>query len=141
MFPDVPLALDALTAAGIRLCVISNFVWGLPELIHDLELARHFERLVVSARVGFQKPNPGIFQHALEVMQVAPDRAMHVGDSYRADVVGARKLGIGAALIARGPNDQARVRDEHSDPDLVVVSDLNDLLDLFGIERPVASPA
>ena len=35
------------------------------ELIHDLELARHFEKLVISARVGFQKPNPGIFQHAL----------------------------------------------------------------------------
>ena len=141
VFPDVPLALDALQGAGIRLCVISNFVWGLPELIHDLELARHFEKLVVSARVGFQKPNPGIFQHALEVMQVAPERAMHVGDSYRADVLGARKLGINAALIARGPNDPARLRDDHSDPDLVVLSDLNDLLDLFGIERPVASPA
>ena len=141
VFPDVMPALDALTAAGIRLCVISNFVWGAPELIHDLELARHFERLVISARVGFQKPNPGIFQHALDQMQVAPERAMHVGDSYRADVMGARRLGMSAALIARGPNDPARLRHEHSDPDLVVLSDLNDLLDLFGIERPVASPA
>jgi putative hydrolase of the HAD superfamily len=141
VFPDVMPALDALTAASIRLCVISNFVWGAPELIHDLELARHFERLVISARVGFQKPNPGIFQHALDQMQVGPERAMHVGDSYRADILGARRLGISAALIARGPNDPARLRAEHSDPDLVVLSDLNDLLDLFGIERPVASPA
>ncbi len=141
VFPDVTPALDALRAAGIRLCVISNFVWGAPELIHDLELAAHFEKLVISARVGFQKPNPGIFQHALEQMAVTPDKAMHVGDSYRADVIGARKAGIHAALIARGPNDPARLRDEHDDPDLVVLSDLNDLLDLFGIERPVASPA
>jgi FMN phosphatase YigB (HAD superfamily) len=66
---------------------------------------------------------------------------MHVGDSYRADVLGARRLGIRAALIARGSNDPARLRDEHSDPDLLVLSDLNDLLELFGIERPVASPA
>ena len=73
-------------AAGMRLCVISNFVWGAPELIHDLELARHFEQLVISARVGFQKPNPGIFRHALEPMNVEPERAMHVGDSYRADM-------------------------------------------------------
>jgi putative hydrolase of the HAD superfamily len=141
VFPDVMPALDALQAAGIRLCVISNFVWGAPELIHDLELARHFEKLVISARVGFQKPNPGIFQHALEQMRVAPAGAMHVGDSYRADVLGARRLSIRAALIARGPNDPARLRGEHSDPDLLVLSDLNDLLDLFGIERPVASPA
>ena len=141
VYPDVSPALDSLTDAGIRLCVISNFVWGAPERIHDLELARHFEALIVSARVGFQKPNPGIFQRALEQMRVAPERAMHVGDSYRADVLGARRLGIGAALIARGPNDPARLRDQYSDPDLVVLSDLNDLLDLFGIERPVASPA
>ena len=141
VYPDVMPALDALNAAGLRLCVISNFVWGAPELIHDLELARHFEKLVISARVGFQKPNPGIFQHALEQMSVAPERAMHVGDSYRADVVGARRLGIRAALIARGRTDPARLRDEHSDPDLVVLHDLNDLLDMFAIERPVASPA
>ena len=137
----MPAALDALTNAGVRLCVISNFVWSAPELIHDLELVGHFEKLVISARVGFQKPNPGIFQHALEQMAVTPDKAMHVGDSYRADVIGARKAGIRAALIARGANDPARLRDEHADPDLLVLSDLNDLLDLFGIERPVASPA
>jgi putative hydrolase of the HAD superfamily len=143
VFPDVPLALDALIAAGIRLCVISNFVWGLPELIHDLELARHFERLVVSARVGFQKPNPGIFQHALDVMQVAPERAMHVGDSYRADIVGARRLGIRAVLIARDSGDAARlgIVQDHDDPGLEIVTDLNELLDLLDIERPVASPA
>jgi putative hydrolase of the HAD superfamily len=141
VYPDVTPALDAMTAAGIRLCVISNFVWGGVELIHDLELARHFEELVVSARVGFQKPNPGIFRHALKQMNVEPSRAMHVGDSYRADVVGARGVGIRAALIARGAPDPARVRDEHADPDLVVLGDLNDLLDIFEIERPVASPA
>jgi putative hydrolase of the HAD superfamily len=143
VFPDVPLALDALTDAGIRLCVISNFVWGLPELIHDLELSRHFERLVVSARVGFQKPNPGIFQHALDVMQVAPEKAMHVGDSYRADIAGARGVGIHAVLIARDAGDAARlgIKQDYDDSDLEIVSDLNDLLDLLGIERPVASPA
>jgi FMN phosphatase YigB (HAD superfamily) len=74
-------------------------------------------------------------------MHVAPERAMHVGDSYRADVIGARRLGIRAALIARGTGDPAQLRDEHSDPDLVVLSDLFDLLELMGIERPVASPA
>jgi FMN phosphatase YigB (HAD superfamily) len=74
-------------------------------------------------------------------MAVAPEHAMHVGDSYRADVMGARRLGIPAALIARGLDDPVRLRDEHSDPDLVVLTDLNDLLELFAIERPVASPA
>ena len=141
VYPDVLPTLDALRAAGLRLCVISNFVWGAPELIHDLELARHFEALVISARVGFQKPNPGIFRHALEQMRVTADKAMHVGDSYRADIIGARNQGITAVLIARGGADPARLREERADPDLIVIKDLNGLLDLLGIERPVAAPA
>ena len=128
--------------AGLRLCVISNFVWGAPELIHDLDLARHFEALVISARVGFQKPNEGIFRHALEVMNVAPENAIHVGDSYKADVQGARRLGIRRGdHRSQQRRDAARVREEHDDPDLLVVTDLMELLDLLGIERPALSPA
>lgn len=136
VFPDVMPALDALRAAGVRMGVISNFVWGGTELIHDLELARHFEALTVSARVGFQKPHPGIFKHALESLNVAPANAMHVGDSYKADVIGAHRVGIDAVLIDRSGGDLARVRDEHNDPDLAVIADLDELLDLLGIARP-----
>lgn len=141
VYPDVLPALDALRGAGLRLAVISNFVWGAPELIHDLELARHFDALTISARVGFQKPNPGIFRHALEQMRVAPERALHVGDSYRADIFGARRMGINAVLIARGGGDPARLREEHADPELPIISDLNELLDLLAIARPSALPA
>jgi putative hydrolase of the HAD superfamily len=141
VFPDVLPALDALRAAGVRLCVISNFVWGGPELIHDLELADQFEALVISSRVGFQKPNPGIFRHALQMMHVEPGRALHVGDSYRADVLGARRVGIEALLIARGGGDQARLRQEHDDPRLIVVHDLYELLERLAIARPLAAPA
>jgi putative hydrolase of the HAD superfamily len=141
VFPDVMPALDALRDNNVRLCVISNFVWGAPELIHDLELARHFEALVISARVGFQKPNPGIFNVALDRMRIEPARAWHVGDSYRADVVGARRVGINGVLIDRSGTDPARARDQHEDPELTVITDLFELLDLLGIERPALSPA
>lgn len=140
VFPDVMPALDALRAAGLRMGVISNFVWGGPELIHDLELAGHFDSVTVSARVGFQKPNEGIFRHALNSLGVTPDRALHIGDSYRADIVGARRLGIEAVLIDRGGTDLARVRDKHQDPALTVVGDLYGLLDLIGVERPTVMP-
>ncbi len=140
VFPDVLPALDALRAAGIRMGVISNFVWGGVELIHDLGLAKHFDALTVSARVGFQKPHEGIFKHALDALRVAPERAMHIGDSYRADVFGARRMGIRPVLIDRHGGDPARVRDEHKDPDLLVVRDLYELLDLLGIARPTHAP-
>lgn len=141
VFPDVMPALDALRGAGLRLCVISNFVWGAPELIHDLELARHFEHLVISARVGFQKPNPGIFQQALKVMEVEPGRALHVGDSYKADIAGARGVGVSPVLIDRSGGDPDLQRVERNDPDLAVVADLYDLLELLSIERPASATA
>jgi putative hydrolase of the HAD superfamily len=140
VYPDVMPALGALRAAGVRLGVISNFVWGGIELIHDLELAQHFEALTVSARVGFQKPHQGIFQHALDALRVTPEQALHVGDSYRADVFGARRIGMRAVLIDRYGADPARVRSEHDDPDLIVVHDLYELLDLVGIARPTHTP-
>ena len=141
VYPDVMPSLDAVRAEGIRLCVISNFVWGGPELLHDLELASKFDSLVVSARVGFQKPNPGIFKVALERMHVEPEHAWHVGDSYRADVVGARRVGINGVLIDRSGNDPARAREKHEDAELTVVTDLFELLELLDIERPALSPA
>ncbi|CAN5662964.1 HAD family hydrolase [soil metagenome] len=139
VYPDVEPAVRALRDAGLRLAVISNWVWGGPELMHDLELARHFEVLVISARVGFQKPHEGIFRLALERMRVEPARAVHVGDSYAADVLGARRVGIAPVLIDRQAADFARVRDERSDPDLPIVRDLFELLDLMGVDRPAGA--
>jgi putative hydrolase of the HAD superfamily len=139
VFPDVPPAVEALAAAGVRMAVVSNWLWGAPELFHDLELACHFEALIISAHVGYQKPHAGIFEHALERMGVDPPRAVHVGDNYRVDVVGARRLGITPVLIDRRSDDPARVRDENNDPDLPVIRDLFELLDLLAVPRPVAA--
>ena len=72
VFPDVIPALNAMREAGLRLGVVSNWGWAAPELLQTLELAQHFEVLSVSARVGYQKPHPAIFFHALELLGVTP---------------------------------------------------------------------
>lgn len=143
IFPDVLPSVEALREAGIRLGVISNWPWGGMELLHSLELARHFEALVISARVGYQKPHPSIFEHALELCGVAPAAALHVGDNHAADVVGARRVGISPVLIDRRRADHGRLRQELGEPELPIVHDLYGLLDLLGIERPAqaARPA
>ena len=53
---------------GLRLGVVSNWGWFAPELLQTLELARHFEVMSISARVGYQKPHRAIFEHALELL-------------------------------------------------------------------------
>jgi putative hydrolase of the HAD superfamily len=136
VYPDVLPAVGAMRDAGLRLAVVSNWVWGGPELMHDLDLARHFETLVVSARVGFQKPHPGIFRLALERMAATPEATVHVGDSYPADVMGARRVGISPVLIDRSGRDPSTVREERDDPALPIVHDLFQLLDLLGVDRP-----
>ena len=61
----------------------------------------HFEQVITSQDVRCYKPAPRIFERALEVMGVAPDRAMHVGDSLHSDVGGAKPLGITTAWVCR----------------------------------------
>jgi putative hydrolase of the HAD superfamily len=143
VYPDVLPALDALEAAGIRRAVISNFVWGAPDLLHDLDLASRFEALMISARVGYRKPHAGIFRHALDVTGVAPQQAIHVGDSYRGDAMGAAAAGIQPVLIAReGPGPLEGVAAQPAEgPDVPVIRDLLELVDLLGVERLAARPA
>jgi putative hydrolase of the HAD superfamily len=135
VFEDVAPALATLRDAGIRLCVISNWTWSLPELLHMLELAGRFDGLVTSARVGYEKPHRRIFEHALALMGVTADAAVHVGDSVHADVGGARRVGIAPVLIARGRHPHATLVGDRLDG-TPVIGDLHGLLGLVGLTSP-----
>src|SRR5918999_2151202 len=124
VFPDTYTALDGLKERGLIVGALSNWVWNLPELLHALDLVSHFDFIAASARIGFEKPRPEIFRHALAQAGVEPAEAIHVGDHLEADVGGARQLGIGAVLIDRdGHYAEAPVPD-----DVPVVKSLEDLL-------------
>jgi putative hydrolase of the HAD superfamily len=47
------------------------------------------------------KPHPAIFQAALAKANVAAHEAVHVGDDYRGDVVGAQNAKMHALFLAR----------------------------------------
>ncbi len=137
VYPDVEPSLVRLREEGIRLAIISNWLWEAPELFHEVGLSAHFEQLVVSARLGYDKPHPEIFRHALALMDVSPDRALHVGDSYPADILGARAAGISPVLIIRSVNDFARViAAKPPDDDVPVITDLYGLLELLAVAVP-----
>ncbi len=102
VYDDARDALEGLRAMGIRLGVISNATHGLPVRLRDVGLARHFEAITYSFETGVEKPDPRIFRTALQRLGVRAERAVHVGDAYEADVLGARGAGITPILIARG---------------------------------------
>jgi HAD superfamily hydrolase (TIGR01549 family) len=96
---EVPDALGRLRSAGYRLAVISNAESNLRDRLAGHRIDDCFEVLIISAEVGSEKPDPGIFRTALDRMGVPPERALHVGDFYEIDVLGARGVGIPAILL------------------------------------------
>jgi len=121
LYADVLPALDRLTGVGYRLGIVSNWSWNLRDRLRQVALHDRFEVVMGSAYAGCQKPNPAIFQQALGQMGVPAGRAVHVGDFYAADVVGARSVGMAAVLLDR----EGRARE----PDCPSVHDLWGLLD------------
>ncbi len=124
VFPDVLPTLFALKQRGLIVGAVSNWVWNLPELLHSLDLVGQFDFITASARVGFEKPHPRIFEEALEKAAVRPSEAIHVGDHLDADVHGAERLGIGAVLMDR----YERHRPEELPAGLPVIHSLDELL-------------
>jgi len=103
-YPDTKPALESARRQGWRMGVISN--WDnleLQQVLDGLGIGEFFDCVLPSAQAACAKPNPGIFTQALALMGVEAERAAHVGDSYHADVLGARGVGITGVLIARGP--------------------------------------
>ena len=101
-YADAPETLRELRARGLRLVVASNWDCSLPEVLERAGLAPLVDGVVASAMVGAAKPEPALFEAALEVAGAAPDRALHVGDSLSKDVEGAAGAGIAAVLLDRG---------------------------------------
>jgi putative hydrolase of the HAD superfamily len=99
VMPGVPHALQRLQALGVRLLVVSNSDGTVARSLEAAGLHRYFVHVVDSALVGFEKPDPRIFVHALGLAGTEPERTLHVGDLYHADVLGARGAGIHALLL------------------------------------------
>jgi putative hydrolase of the HAD superfamily len=79
LLPGAATALAALRRRGLALTVVSNWDFELPERLRGLGLDDL--AVVTSAQVGAPKPEPAVFRHALELLRVRPERALHIGDS------------------------------------------------------------
>lgn len=104
VYPDVRPALRELRGRGERLVAVSNWDCSLPEVLERVGIGELLDGVVSSAGAGARKPDPAIFQRALELAGVGPDEALHVGDTPEEDLEGARAAGIRALLLDRGAN-------------------------------------
>lgn len=107
LVPDgVVPALEALSRLGLRLTVVSNANGTLCAHMERLGLARHAHCILDSCDFGVEKPDPRLFEIALERSGARASNTIHVGDLYQVDVVGARAAGLrGVLLDERGLYD------------------------------------
>jgi HAD superfamily hydrolase (TIGR01509 family) len=129
-----PGLLDALgraRASGARVVVVSNSEGQLERIFRQLGILDAFDLVIDSGAVGVEKPDPRIFQMALEPFGAFPERALHLGDNFATDVLGARAARMRVALI--DPFEHLRGR--HADvPRVADVAEV--ALALAGARRP-----
>ena len=78
-----------------QLAIITNgTIIGQNTKIDSVGIRDYFSQIVISHAVGCQKPDPEIFRLTVELLNIKPDEAVYVGDSYHNDILGAYKAGL-----------------------------------------------
>ena len=101
LYDDVMTALTDLGNQGLVLGLISNVDKDMAPVFEELGLASLLQVVVTSQSVGFNKPQPEIFQEALRQAGVKASETIYVGDQYQVDIVGANKAGMKGLLLDR----------------------------------------
>ncbi len=92
--PGIRPVLERLHGRTVVGIVTNNQVAEQEEKLDHFGLRPLVDFMVVSEGVGVAKPEPRIFELALERAGVAPEEAVMIGDSWTSDVAGARRAGI-----------------------------------------------
>lgn len=131
IFPDAIPFLRWAREKGIIVGLVSNAEYRYRDVILpalDIHQGSEWDFGVFSGLEGVEKPNPKIYEIALErAGNVAPGEALHIGDSMRKDYVPAKSIGMHALLLDRFNTPDAqewRKAGAHVLPDLVAVQEL-----------------
>ncbi len=98
--------LAELRARSYRLGVVANFPGNLADVCQEFGLADFLDVIVDSTVEGVVKPDPRMFQRALDRLGLPPSAGWFVGDSLDKDIVPARRLGLRTVWVVsaeRGP--------------------------------------
>ena len=127
--PWVAETLKLLQSRGVRMSVISNSDGRVRQQLEACGITPYLEAVFDSHIVGVEKPDPGIFLHAIDALGLSAAECIYVGDFYSADVVGANRAGIGSLhldpLGSYGDWPGVHLRDIRALPDCMAELSLN----------------
>ncbi len=86
--------LTTLKESGYVLGVVSNREEPFLEELKNLKLDSYFHFTLAAGEVKSYKPEPLIFERALEIAGTSAPETMYIGDNYFADIVGSRRAGL-----------------------------------------------
>ena len=84
LYPEVREVLEALEPR-YELAVVSNFDGRLRMIFEHLAISKYFRHVFLSSELGADKPDPLIYERALEISGFAPNEVMHAGDDPERD--------------------------------------------------------
>jgi putative hydrolase of the HAD superfamily len=101
LYEDALPAIQSLRDAGLITGIITNMDSNIGDILQVLGIRELIDLWVTSGEVHSGKPHHPIFNAALAKAGVPPAEALHVGDNYEGDVLGAREVGIHALFLSR----------------------------------------
>jgi putative hydrolase of the HAD superfamily len=117
LYPDVKSVLDELRSR-FSLAVVSDgqSVWALPEM-RATGIDGYFDPIVISSDHGFRKPDPRLFQAALDRVGAKSEESLFVGNDMYRDVFGAARMGMKTVFLV---SNQGRRHMEGVAPDYII---------------------
>jgi putative hydrolase of the HAD superfamily len=118
----------ALLKKKYRMVLVSNFYGNISVVLNEFGFDGMFQNIIESAVVGIRKPDPRIYMLGVDTLQMKPEETVVIGDSFKKDIVPAKKIGCNVIWI-KGETWTDENNDE-SLPD-VIITDLRQLIDIL----------
>ncbi|XP_053950828.1 rhythmically expressed gene 2 protein [Anastrepha ludens] len=93
--------------------VISNSDPGLERVLSDMNIRQNFDFVYTSYDLGVEKPHQAAFEKPLEKCNVYPHEALHIGNLYDKDYLGAINAGWSSLLITQSLTEMKRAKPTH----------------------------
>ena len=105
IYPEVLEVLETVRDRPIDLVVLSNWDHRLHSVLDGNGLGEFLPRRFISAELGWEKPDPAIYRHVADVLNIPPQSLLSVGDDPRKDIEGPRKAGWQTVQVERPKHD------------------------------------
>lgn len=137
LYDDTVTVLETLQQRSYKIGLITNSM--MPMWMRDIELEtygilEYFDVRLTSGDIGYMKPHPAIYEHALSLLRVQPQQAVFVGDRPANDIAGANAAGLISVLMSP-PHINHQLEEVEPDFTITHLSELLPLLETLQKQR------